>query len=329
MKFFSFYLKEKRMEIFLFLLFSVIFFAVFLLYHLPLKAVAYPFFLCAVFGVLFFLFDFHRKKRKYEYFSRVRDLQLFLACDLPQPESIAEAEYFEMINTVRREVMNLKTETNRKYQEMIEYYTGWVHQVKTPIFSMRLALQNEDSPLARRCSTDLFRIEQYVEMVLVFLRLDENSNDYVFQTHCVDSIIRQSVKKFVHEFIDRKITLQYEPIEENVVTDEKWLSFVIEQLLSNALKYTKEGRIRIYWEAPKTLCISDTGIGISSEDLPRIFDRGYTGYNGRKDRTASGLGLYLCRRICGNLGFKISAESVLNQGTVMRIRMDQKELKQE
>ncbi|MDE6156147.1 MAG: sensor histidine kinase, partial [Eubacterium sp.] len=111
-----------------------------------------------------------------------------------------------------------------------------------------------------------------------------------------------------------------------VLTDEKWLSFVIEQVLSNALKYTSSGTISVYLENPKTLCIKDTGIGIAPEDLPRVFDKGYTGYNGRSDKRASGIGLYLCRRICTNLGHTITAESILDEGTTIKINLDKEKL---
>ena len=108
-----------------------------------------------------------------------------------------------------------------------------------------------------------------------------------------------------------------------VLTDEKWLVFVLEQILSNALKYTKSGSIHIYLspDAPKTLVIEDTGIGIAAEDLPRIFEKGFTGCNGRTDKKASGIGLYLCRRICRNLSHTITAQSQTDQGTTIRIGM--------
>ena len=113
------------------------------------------------------------------------------------------------------------------------------------------------------------------------------------------------------------------------MTDEKWLSFVIEQILSNALKYTREGSVTIYVREPKTLCIEDTGIGIAKSDLPRVFEKGYTGYNGRTDKRASGLGLYLCRRICDSLGAKINISSEVRRGTLVSVDLEQYELGRE
>ena len=219
--------------------------------------------------------------------------------------------------------------TGQKYSDMIDYYTVWAHQIKTPIASMRLQLQNEDSSLSRRLSADLFRVEQYVEMVLTFLRLDSDSSDYLIREYDLDAIIRSAVKKFAGEFIGRKLKLVYEPVNVKVITDEKWLSFVVEQVLSNALKYTYAGSITITLEPEKKLCIRDTGIGIAPEDLPRIFENGYTGCNGRSDKKASGIGLYLCKRICTNLGHKITAASVVDEGTVICIDLSQRTLEAE
>ena len=166
-------------------------------------------------------------------------------------------------------------------------------------------------------------------MVLTYLRLDSGSTDYVLKKYDLDDIIRQAVRKYASQFIRKKIRLIYEPLSCEVLTDEKWLLFVIEQVLSNALKYTRSGEISITLEVPKTLCIRDTGIGIAPEDLPRIFENGFTGYNGRSDKKASGIGLYLCRKICSRLNHKIIITSKVDVGTEVRIDLDRKILKVE
>ena len=170
------------------------------------------------------------------------------------------------------------------------------------------------------------RIEQYVDMLLAYLRLGSDSTDYVFREYDLDNIIRPAIRRFSGEFISRRLKLDYQPVDMKVVTDEKWLGFVLEQVLSNALKYTREGNISIYKEGESTLCIRDTGVGIAAEDLPRIFEKGYTGMNGRADQKASGLGLHLCKRICTNLGHIISVRSVVNEGTTVSIDLSQKRL---
>jgi signal transduction histidine kinase len=225
----------------------------------------------------------------------------------------------ELIVKILEDKKRLENEMNIKYSDMNEYYTLWAHQIKTPIVAMHLMLHDDDTDKGRRLSEDLQRIEQYVEMVLGYLRLDSESNDFLFKKYDLDSIVKQAVKKFSTQFIGRKIKLIYEMPEFEVLTDEKWLLFVIEQVISNALKYTPNGSIEIYTESPKTLCIKDSGIGIAPEDLPRIFEKGYTGCNGRTDKKSSGIGLYLCRRICGKLGHLITAESEVGKGTLVKI----------
>ena len=215
---------------------------------------------------------------------------------------------------------------------MTDYYTIWAHQIKTPIAAMGLILQeagqsdelNREQNLAllREISDNLQRIEQYAEMVMCYLRLDSDSTDFVIKEYDLDEIVRQAVRKFSRQFIRKKLSLTYEPLEKTVLTDEKWLLFVIEQVISNAVKYTKTGGAEIYCEEPLTLCIRDTGIGVAPEDLPRLFEKGYTGCNGRLDKKASGIGLYLCKRICTKLGHNISAENAEGGGMVIRIDLD-------
>lgn len=319
MKLFLQYLKQHH-RIFSMVLVCYFIFAVsFLLYHLPMGAVIYPTLLCAVLGAMIMVVDFLRVKREHEALQTIRSITDTIAGVFPKIDSIKDEDYQKIIRLISEEHGVYRTETNRKYADMIDYYTVWVHQIKTPIASMRLHLQNEDSPLARTLTSDLHRIEQYVEMVLTFLRLNSESTDYVIKEYDLDKIIKQAVRKFSADFIGRKLSLIYEPVNTTIITDEKWLSFVIEQVLSNALKYTPSGSITITLENEKTLRIRDTGIGIAVEDLPRIFENGYTGYNGRADKKASGIGLYLCKRICSNLGHTITAQSIVDVGTVIEI----------
>lgn len=329
MRLFGIYLKQKRKSILLVFGFGMVFLICFAMYHLPLRAVIYPMILCAVCGGIYLIVDFRKIREKQKQLSHIRQTPEIMEEFLPPAKDILEESYQDLIREVRQSWQDMQSKMNQNYQDMMEYYTVWAHQIKTPIASMRLHLQNEDSPLSRQLSGDLFRIEQYVEMVLMFLRLDSGTSDYVFREYDLDPIVRTSIKKFSGEFISRGIGLSYEQTEEKVLTDEKWLSFVVEQVLSNALKYTMSGKISIYMEQPQILCIQDTGIGIAPEDLPRIFEKGYTGYNGRINKKASGVGLYLCKRVCDNLGHRIWAESELDKGTTIRIDVSHRKMELE
>lgn len=323
------YIKQRWRDFILSAVFALIFGVTFALYHLPIKAVIYPCVLCALLGLGAVIFDFQQVKRRHEILEKIQSITDVITETLPETQGVEDEDYQTIIRLIWQEHMDYCTKANRKYMDMVDYYTVWVHQIKTPIASMRLHLQNEDSTLSRKLASDLFRIEQYVEMVLTFLRLNAESSDYVFREYDLDTIIKQTLRKFAGEFIDRKLRLQYKPVNTTVVTDEKWLSFVIEQVLSNALKYTPSGSIEITMMPEKKLCISDTGIGIAPEDLPRIFENGFTGYNGRADKKASGLGLYLCKQICTNLGCKITASSQVDKGTCITIDLRQRPVQTE
>lgn len=317
------YLRQRRRTLLAFFLFGGIFAAAFALYQLPLRAVAYPFVLCAAAGAVLLTLDYRRVLRQHRRLELLRQLPEELADALPPADTVKEADYRSLVTLLAESRRAIRTQEEQRYSDMVDYYTMWAHQIKTPIASMRLTLQNEDSGLARSLSGDLMRVEQYVEMVLVFLRLDSSTTDYVIRSHSLDDIVRPAVRKFAGEFIRRRLRLDYQPLDRTVVTDAKWLGFVVEQVLSNALKYTASGSVTIAMDGDD-LCIRDTGMGIAPEDLPRIFDRGFTGLNGRRDTRASGIGLYLCRRICRSLGHTIRASSVPNQGTEIRIGLGQK-----
>ena len=215
-----------------------------------------------------------------------------------------------------------KGEWDAARRDMADYYATWVHQIKAPIAVMKVMLQQEDTPENRELSAELFRVEQYVEMALCYVRLGEGASDLVIQEYDLDPVIRKAVRKYAGQFIRRKIRLIYEGTDVRVLTDEKWLSFIIEQLLSNAVKYTAEGSVTISVDEGKKLSVTDTGIGISPEDMPRIFEKGYTGYNGRLDKKSTGLGLYLCRKAADRLGHVLTAESEPGKGSRFTIDLE-------
>lgn len=326
MKFFCKYIKDKIVFIAMFITVCLVYISILLMYNLPIGAAVYPAAICTVLVSVFLIFDYKKAYKKHILLQNMQKLSSDLMEHFPEIKSIDDSDYQQIIQLLKDEQKQLRTKMDIRYTDMVEYYTIWAHQIKTPIAAMSLKLQNEDSALSRSISEDLFRIEQYVEMVLTFLRLDYDSTDYLIKQYNLDHIIKDNVKKFAPQFIRKRIRLDYKPTDVNVLTDEKWLSFVIEQVLSNALKYTVSGSISIYIESPKTLCIRDTGIGIAPEDLPRVFDKGYTGYNGRSDKKASGIGLYLCKRICTNLHHNITAFSTVDEGTVIKINLENQDL---
>ncbi len=316
------YLAVHKTGILAFCACSSIFALLFALYRLPFAAVGYAVALSGAVCLLVFFYGFFRFVKRYQALAFLK-LELNVTLErMPQAYAPLELEYQELLRVIFEQRQHLAENWQIRYSDMMDYYTAWAHQIKTPIAAMRLHLQAEDSPQNRSLLEDLQRVEQYVEMVLCYLRLDSDSTDYLFAEYELDGIVKQALRHFSAQFISRKIRLQYAPLSCRVLTDEKWLLFVIEQVLSNALKYTHaDGVITISLETPEILCIRDTGIGIEPEDLPRIFEKGYTGCNGRADKKASGIGLYLCRRICNNLHHTIAVESEPDVGTIVRISL--------
>lgn len=327
MKLWGHYLREHIRHILIFFFFSCIFILTFALYSLPLGAVLYPVAICSVLALVFLIIGFHFYRVQHNRIEELAHRANVSLAPLHHPKTLLEKEYQDILISLFQDKITIESQMQNRYTDLIEYYTVWAHQIKTPIASMRLSLQEDDSAFSRELTEELQQIEQYVEMVLCYLRLDSAATDYVIQKVDLDLMIRQAVRKFASQFIRRKIKLEYEPCNFTVLTDEKWLLFVLEQLISNAIKYSRDGgTVFIRMNESGILSIGDSGIGIAPEDLPRIFEKGYTGYNGHSDKKASGIGLYLCRRICTNLSHRITAKSALGRGTVISLDLNRTEL---
>ena len=320
------YLRSRLGGIALFLAFALIFAAAFALYRLPLEAVLYPAGLCLLLGAVCAAAGFLRMKKRHAALEDLKQTKTSLPEQLPGVRDVEAADYREIARLLSDAHREEQTRSEADFQAMTDYYTLWAHQIKTPIAAMRLKLQGQDTAEARELLCDLCRVERYVEMVLTYLRLEGSSTDYVIRECDLDGLLKGVFKQLSGEFIQRKLKLDYTPVDARVLTDEKWLGFVVEQVLTNALKYTPEGTISVYLEAPLTLCVRDTGIGIAPEDLPRVFEQSYTGLTGRRSRQASGIGLYLCKRVCDNLGHRISIQSRLEEGTTVRLDLSRQKL---
>ena len=303
------YIKQNIKVIFLFIVFALVFGIVFSLYDLEIEAIYYSVMLCSFIGLIYICINFINYYKKHIQLYKLQNEISISLENLPSPKTLMEEDYTNLILNLNKEYKTYISKSDIAKSDMIDYYTMWVHQIKTPISAMKLLIQTSESEISSDLSSELFKIEQYVEMVLSYIRLGSNENDFVIKEYDLDNIVRQAIRKYAPLFIRKKINLDFQPTTYKVLTDEKWLVFVIEQLLSNAIKYTNKGKISIYPLEDKKLVIEDTGIGISKEDIPRIFDKGFTGYNGRTDKKATGLGLYLCKNILDKLSHKISIES--------------------
>jgi signal transduction histidine kinase len=315
------YLKRQYKLLLLLALIAAIFTAVFSLYDLPVEPVVYAAALCLAAGGVLFALSFWRYVRRRRDLARRGDLPEEAAEHLPPPGGALEADYQALLRAVCADRAAVTADAENARRDMEDYYTMWVHQIKTPISAMTLLLQDDGGAQSGALRAELLKIDNYVEMVLGYLRLTSDTSDYVFRACALDDVVRAAVRKYARLFILKHLTLDFQETGRTIVTDEKWLGFVLGQLLTNAVKYTPEGgTIRIYGDG-ETLVVADTGIGIREEDLPRIFDKGFTGYNGREDRKSTGIGLYLSRRILEKLGAGITVASRPGRGTLVRLTL--------
>ena len=324
--FFSF-LKDRRKQMFLFLGYFGIIALILFLYSARLDMVFYAFLLCIVLGGIVESVSFVRYARKIKDLEYLEKKITYDIDGLPESEGAIESLYEKMVTNLYEEKRQLESRYQIEKKELEEYYMLWAHQVKTPIAAMNLLLQSDEvKPM--ELSAELFKIEQYVEMVLGYLRTEQMTSDLTLKEYDLLSVIRQAVRKYSRLFIIQKIKLNLEEMEYSMLTDEKWILFAIEQILSNALKYTNEGgSISIYMAKDRndTLVIEDTGIGISQEDLPRVVEKGFTGYNGRDHKKSTGLGLYLSREILRKLNHQLTLESEVGVGTKVFIYLGRTE----
>lgn len=299
--------------------------------------VVYAAVLDAILLLITVLVGFFRYRSKVKALSNALKRPVEEQAQLPEATDDVEILYHRLLENQSIARSESESSAAVRQSRMRDYYSMWVHQIKTPISAMKLLLEAEREELGQlMCDEEqqvafkelsdnldsfedeLFRIEEYVSMALQYQRVSSTENDFVLEKVSLDGVIRDTIRKYAKIMIRRHIGINYSGTKKQVYTDEKWLAFILEQILSNAIKYTPQGFVTIE-TAEETnrffITIKDTGIGIKAEDLPRVFEKGYTGYNGHADKKATGIGLYLCRQMADKLGHTIRMESELGKGT--------------
>jgi len=304
--------------------------------------VVYAAVLDAILLLIIVLVGFFRYSSKVKALSNALERPVEEQAQLPEATDDVEILYHRLLENQSIARSESESSAAIRQSQMRDYYSMWVHQIKTPISAMKLLLEAEREELGQLICDDeqsqcllsdnmdsfedeLFRIEEYVSMTLQYQRVSSTENDFVLEKVSVDGVIRDTIKKYAKIMIRRHIGINYSGTGQEVYTDGKWLAFMLEQILSNAIKYTPQGGVTIETAEEKDrffITIKDTGIGIKAEDLPRVFEKGYTGYNGHADKKATGIGLYLCRQMADKLGHTIRMESEIGKGTKVWIGFD-------
>ena len=274
----------------------------------------YFFLLCCFVTILFFTWDILVEMQVY------RQELLYGEREAQSPLERALAEKLE---AREMELYQQRSDSERKLTDLLDYYTLWVHQIKTPIAASQLLVAEVvDRQLKQQLEQEIFKIDSYTNLVLQYLRLESFHDDLVLKQVQIEDLVKEIIRKYALFFIQKGLNVNLYDLDKEIVTDKKWLLVVIEQIISNSLKYTKEGGLEIYMEGQE-LCIKDTGIGIKNSDVLRVFERGFSGYNGRLTQQSSGLGLYLSKKISEELGHQIRIESEVGKGTIVRIKFAQ------
>lgn len=306
--------------------------------------VVYAAVLDAILLLITALIGFFRYSSKVKALSNALKRPVEEQAQLPEATDDVEILYHRLLENQSIARSESESSAAIRQSRMRDYYSMWVHQIKTPISAMKLLLEAEREELGllicdeeqqaslkelsdnvASFEDELFRIEEYVSMALQYQRVSNTENDFVLEKVSVDGVIRDTIKKYAKIMIRRHIGINYSGTGQVVYTDGKWLAFMLEQILSNAIKYTPQGFVTIETAEEKDrffITIKDTGIGIKAEDLPRVFEKGYTGYNGHADKKATGIGLYLCRQMADKLGHTIRMESEIGKGTKVWIGFD-------
>ena len=295
----------------------------------------------SVMGMFAFIFEDGRSLLEYQLLLAFLLASFFLGMDLAsaykeyrnqlfyasgRAQTALEALLFEKLALLEMDKKNRAIEEREKLNDLMDYYTLWAHQIKTPIAASSLLVgEIEDKKVKNQLEQELFKIESYVNIVLQYLRLESFHEDLVLKKENLEDLVKEIVKKYAIFFIQKGLSLSLHDLDRTIITDKKWFVVILEQVLSNSLKYTSQGGIEIYFQED-TLYIKDSGLGIQDADLLRVFERGFSGYNGRLTQQSSGLGLYLSEKIADELGHQISIASQVGQGTTVMINFSEKKM---
>ena len=295
----------------------------------------------SIMGMFAFIFEDGRSLLEYQLLLAFLLASFFLGMDLAsaykeyrnqlfyasgRPQTALEVLLFEKLALLEMDKKNRAIEEREKLNDLMDYYTLWAHQIKTPIAASSLLVgEIEDKKVKNQLEQELFKIESYVNIVLQYLRLESFHEDLVLKKENVEDLVKEIVKKYAIFFIQKGLSLNLHDLDRTIITDRKWFVVILEQVLSNSLKYTSQGGIEIYFQED-TLYIKDSGLGIQDSDLLRVFERGFSGYNGRLTQQSSGLGLYLSKKIADELGHQISIASQVGHGTTVMISFSEKKM---
>ena len=328
MKFIDF-IKEKVLTILL-LTFALITIEIFLMAYAVDNFI--KIYIPVVIIVLYFLsivVEYSKKKKFYENLYKTLDSleEKYLIAEIIENPNFLEGKILKDI-VLQIDKSMLENVNKYKYlqEDYKEYIELWIHEIKIPIAASKMVVANNKNEVTKSIDEELDKLENYVEQALFYARSNNVEKDYYIRKCSLKNIVNESIKKNKNNLIQEKISIDIYNLEQEVNTDSKWIVFILNQIIQNSIKYKKQNadaKIEIYSEKKKEnviLYIKDSGIGIKKGEITRVFEKGFTGTNGRiVGKKSTGIGLYLCKKLCDKLGISIELNSVENEGTEIRL----------
>ena len=282
--------------------------------------------------VWFLIVSFYINIRYYfrnRYFKQIKsqmnslDKKYLLSEIMNLPEREEDRIYYHIIKASSKSMLEQISYSKHERKEYKEYIEQWIHDIKTPIAAIQLLCENNKSDLTRKLLMELGKISNFTDQALYYARSENVEKDYLIKEAVLSDMIHTAIAENKQLLIQNHISVQIKNCDYTVYTDEKWIAFILNQIITNAVKYSDKNPSITFYALPEQskvlLYICDNGVGISESDLPRIFDKGFTGANGRNDKCSTGIGLYLCKRLCTKLSISITAQSTKGEGTTMKI----------
>lgn len=322
------YIKDQIISILIYILFLGILVFLLLGFQVNQSLFIAILLLVLMYGIYLFLYPYYRKKKYYDLvINQLKELdrKYLLHSLLYEPHFLDGKILFETLYETDKNMREHIISYEQKLEELKEYIELWIHEVKIPIAAGLLCLHNYQVKESSKLVDQFHKIDDYIEQVLYYARSEHPEKDYLISKVSLKQVVNQVVIKNKDSFIEHKIKLELHNLDKIVYTDSKWLEYLLNQLIQNSIQYRKEQDSKIMVEAVETdtyitISIKDNGIGISKSDLPRVFEKGFTGRNGREKKKSTGMGLYLCKKLCDKLGHELSIQSEEGEYTCVTIK---------
>lgn len=322
------YIKDKAVHLLIHLIMVLLVILIMLAFQLNQAFILFIITMIVFFISICFLYDYFRQVSFYRFYQKQLEQldQKYFICELIKEPGFLDGKIlYQSLYTINKSMLEKMNERDVQVNDFKDYVEMWIHEVKIPLAHLTLTVHNHKSDVSPQILEQVRKLENQVDQILYYVRCENSQKDYLIKSSSLSKVVKNVIMKNKDYFIHHKLKLSLHDLNKMVLTDSKWLEFIINQILNNSFQYgthRMESRIDISAVEDNNqviLTIMDNGIGICPSDLPRVFEKSFTGYNGRIQKKSTGMGLYICQRLCQRLGHQIHIESVQNEYTKVMI----------